>query len=630
MRPHASLSVAATLILALCVGLCAAAETYPASLRAGDEAAAAGRHDEAVGEYEAAAAQAGDPTEHAVALGKLARVHLHGRRDHDAARATAERALAITDARPIGRVTALEVLARCQMRSDRDFDGAAETIRRAMELEGVEWAQPNLALMLGDCHRLSGRAREAIASYERALGMAQAGDALKGVAHLNIGLTQQYGLRSPAEARASYGRAVELNPDLRGEVEGHLRSLGPDRAWPPNRRAERPAGSERRADVEDTPAMLLMHYMPWYTTPEVQGEWGGHWTGWESQHDPEEIGEDGLPDIWSHYHPLIGTYDSADPDVVECHLLQMKLAGVDGVIADWYGISDVYDYPPTHRATKVLFEQAGRLGMSFAACFEDRSVESNVKLGRIERDEIAEHLTETFAWMQEHWFEGPQHVRVDGRPLLLNFGPIYVSDAAAWEAAFASLPRRPKFYALHHLWRGVNADGGFTWVHKSVWEGDPTGAEIRERLRREYTHSSTDPREIIVSALPGFHDVYEHSYGHLEHRGGATLRESLGFCLDGPWPIVQLVTWNDYGEGTMIEPTHEFGYTFLEIIQELRREELGASFVCTVEDLRLPARVLALRRAGDVADERLDRVVELLASGECGRARDLLDTIERE
>jgi len=44
-----------------------------------------------------------------------------------------------------------------------------------------------------------------------------------------------------------------------------------------------------------------------------------------------------LADIWSNYHPLIGLYDSTDPDLLECHLLQMKLAGIDGVIPDWYG-----------------------------------------------------------------------------------------------------------------------------------------------------------------------------------------------------------------------------------------------------------------------------------------------------
>ena len=105
---------------------------------------------------------------------------------------------------------------------------------------------------------------------------------------------------------------------------------------------------------------LLVHYMPWYETPAVRGSWGSHWTGHEKQHQPDRIKADGKPDIWSHFHPLIGLYDSTDPDVLECQLLQMKIAGIDGVIADWYGTGPSADYPPIHQATRAMFEAAGR------------------------------------------------------------------------------------------------------------------------------------------------------------------------------------------------------------------------------------------------------------------------------
>ncbi len=32
------------------------------------------------------------------------------------------------------------------------------------------------------------------------------------------------------------------------------------------------------------------------------------------------------------------------------------------------------------------------------------------------------------------------------------------------------------------------------------------------------------------------------------------------------------MTWNDYGEGTMIEPTKEFGYGFLNTLQKREGE----------------------------------------------------------
>lgn len=32
--------------------------------------------------------------------------------------------------------------------------------------------------------------------------------------------------------------------------------------------------------------------------------------------------------------------------------------------------------------------------------------------------------------------------------------------------------------------------------------------------------------------------------------------------------MIQICTWNDYGEGTIIEPTLEYGTAFVDIIQE--------------------------------------------------------------
>lgn len=370
---------------------------------------------------------------------------------------------------------------------------------------------------------------------------------------------------------------------------------------------------------------LLMHYMPWYETPEVRGAWGSHWTGHAKEHDPSLIDEQGLPDIWSHYHPLIGLYDSTDPDVLECQLLQMKIAGVDGVIVDWYGIGKAADYPAIHDATREMFSAAGTNGMKFSVCYEDRSIGYMEELRILKPEESGAHLTDTFRWMQEEWFREPQYVRLGGRPLVLNFGPMHVKDPAVWSSALGSVPDRPALYGLHHLWKQAGADGGFMWVNQSVWNGSPDEEAIRERLQKEYDHASDDTAKLIVSAYPGFRDVYEDPHPVLDHRNGATMKESLRACMAGPWDIVQLVTWNDYGEGTMIEPTREFGYTFLEVIQEERRAEQGEDFPYRKDDLRLPAMLLALRRNASVAAGTCDQIAELIRGGDCAAARKLIN-----
>jgi hypothetical protein len=384
------------------------------------------------------------------------------------------------------------------------------------------------------------------------------------------------------------------------------------------------AGDAREAEAPRK--TLLMHYMPWYQTPEVQGYWGGHWAGWKQEHDPAQADERGLPDIRSEFRPLIGTYDSADPDVIECHLLQMKLAGVDGVIVDWYGIADTADYPANQRGSVALFDACGDLGMSFAVCYEDRTIQHMENTGVLDPGAVQAHLTETIEWLDTNWFGDERYVQINGRPLLLNFGPIHIEDPTVWDIALGSVSPRPSFFALHHLWEGVNADGGYTWVHSYAWE-TPDPARIRRVLDRTYRRVSDDPSKTIVSAVPGFDDIYENSHPYVPHLGGMSMEVSLGVCMDGPWEIVQLVTWNDYGEGTMIEPTYEFGYRFLEIIQDARREEAGGSFEYNSDDLRLPAMLLEARRSGDVSRAEGDAVRRLILNGETDAAHRALGAV---
>lgn len=122
------------------------------------------------------------------------------------------------------------------------------------------------------------------------------------------------------------------------------------------------------------------------------------------------------------------------------------------------------------------------------------------------------------------------------------------------------------------------------------------------------------------------HDVYKQGYPALAYHNGDTLREGLSVVFDGPWPVVQLVTWNDYGEGTMIEPTHEFGYRFPELIQAARLAESATSLLTfTANDLRLPATLLAMRRAGRPKPKaELDHIAELLTRDQMDSARALM------
>lgn len=213
------------IIAAFCCGTALAGDTYSSSLSAGDAARAAKKTGEAVTEYELAVGQATTDTERSLAKGKLALVFAFDQKDYEKAKALADEAMATGNPGPIARVTALQALAGCQMHGDEDYEAASETLNTALELQTVEWAQPILANMLGDSYRFSGRFDEALAAYGRVNEMPAANDDMKAIAQLNIGITQQYGMKDPDQARAAYQAALALKPGLKAEVDGHLSRL---------------------------------------------------------------------------------------------------------------------------------------------------------------------------------------------------------------------------------------------------------------------------------------------------------------------------------------------------------------------------------------------------------------------
>ena len=85
-------------------------------------------------------------------------------------------------------------------------------------------------------------------------------------------------------------------------------------------------------------------------------------------------------------------------------------------------------------------------------------------------------------------------------------------------------------------------------------------------------------------AYPGFEDFYEegnagNGFFHIPHLDGATLDTTLQLAQlqEENLDILQLATWNDFGEGTMFEPTWELGYRYLTQLQQYLGVNYGES-----------------------------------------------------
>lgn len=397
--------------------------------------------------------------------------------------------------------------------------------------------------------------------------------------------------------------------------------------------------------VENAEAKPVMaHYMPWFESDPYSGYWGWHWT--MNYFNPNTTSTNGYPEIASWYYPQAGPYDSADPAVLEYHVLLMKLAGIDGVIADWYGMDNFDDYALINQRTADLANYIQKAGLQFCLCYEDATIQQEINGGFITAANAVSHAQQTMLYAQSNYFTAPGYLHWNNMPVLLNFGPQYFTTNSQWVSIFSVLnaTNQPAFFTEDN--RLPVGQGAFDWP--PMWMSGTNNGIVSDAMMQSYL-SSFEQKALaspawpafISTAFPRFHDIYQQagampSYGYLDDQNGNTLRENLARAMTNASVIVQIATWNDFGEGTIIEPavngvsgcalldthqsTTEYGFADLGIIQDLRRQYLNPSFPYYTNVLALPLQLFKLRESygnsNSIISAELDRVFGNIVSGD--------------
>jgi len=352
--------------------------------------------------------------------------------------------------------------------------------------------------------------------------------------------------------------------------------------------------------------LILAHWMPWYEGPRFQREetyprvYGGHWRGW-GRYEPWLADEYGRARIAARQYPLTGPYHSANVALLEYQASLMIIAGIDGVIIDWYGVYRANDFGINHDNTVALVDVLRRAGLNFLIMYEDNTL--NMMAGQNPAP-VTQRSREigrmSFDWAQENWFRDPLYVRFQGRPVVLCFGPQHFrgpNNRDDWDFLFYNVYPLPWFGDIDN--RYPWADASFNWppMHLSqMIDGRLTLTEERlvTYLQNFYQGVQRNRPFRIATVFSAFHDSYAQSYGYLAYNDGATFELTWNMAMEFDPHVIQIATWNDYGEGTIIEPTIERGYSELEFIQE-RVREWNPDFPFTREDLRWPLEFYRLR-----------------------------------
>jgi len=275
-------------------------------------------------------------------------------------------------------------------------------------------------------------------------------------------------------------------------------------------------------------------FYPWYENPNTSGQWR-HWEG--ANFSP--------PTTWSANY----LYDSKNTEVLRWQDRAMARAGIDIAIASWWGIGGYED---------AALARAIRTCKSVQWCiYYEMEAYGDPSVQEIYND--IRYVIDTY---------GPtrNYAKIDGKWLVLVYGASGDETAERWGQAKALLTRN----GYHVYLNGDKANGRPPWdavhsYHPVVYQGyTETLPDVDDSAWISPGFWSYNNSPVLKRSLSEFTSAWNN------------IAENNAVCR-----FVLIETWNEWHEGTQIEPGQEiipdpqgykpkpdgnYGYTFIDTI----------------------------------------------------------------
>ena len=304
-----------------------------------------------------------------------------------------------------------------------------------------------------------------------------------------------------------------------------------------------------------TPRVVLADYMMWYS--------------------PETFNNGLTFDI-----PAAGPYDSSDASTVRRQIAQAQSACLDGFTAHWYGPFE----PRTTSGFDRLLLASARTNLRHAVVILTNSWHNASEA----------MLTDAIKYVQENWADHPNYLRFGGRPVIFftDMQRPWNSPSAAkagwgriraaldpdhemiWMAEGLSALYNPLFDGLY-IYRIDHRDSPGAWV-KQPWYANALrqveqqgnlpldGLYFADSIAPGYddTRAVNAPMDVRVPAPPFARD----------RRDGAYYADTFAVTAKTGGDFLIVKSFNEWVEGTAIEPGESFGNLYLDLTCQYANE----------------------------------------------------------
>ncbi|MDD5066041.1 MAG: glycoside hydrolase family 99-like domain-containing protein [bacterium] len=319
---------------------------------------------------------------------------------------------------------------------------------------------------------------------------------------------------------------------------------------------------------------VMAHYLAWFQSKDdpLNSFWGPTWAA--NGHTPDAVDSlTGQRDISAKDYPLIGPYDSNDFKSLEYHILLAQACGLRGFIVDYFGTNSSTNPAVSKHGFEVL-----STNVLYLNGLNNHTVYSGFRICLSYDEQALNYYPSSYKsaasndllYVKNNYSAKPWYYTNQGspKPMLV----IWPYESRLTHAEWTNLLNRfTNYFCISYKEYGSEPSMAthYPWLNGFTTDGLGWGEAYLDSF---YTDMGVNPivQFCMGGVWPGFDESGWKSTNIriIDRRDLEVYRNTwnkVSLYSGGPGlDLVQVITWNDWGEGTEIEPSVEYQYRYIK------------------------------------------------------------------